>query len=748
MHAVDPSAIRDADFAAIRSSDVIEDVVDRLRLSLSNADFASWRRQVLDLAPLGNVALLDLADASISCLGKFGVASMLKLGETCLHVGELADDDTARMLLRTASIAVHHAGSAASHSEYLDALVTVARQMPYALPGLLDRQADILPVLDARNMRHWIGAGLAISVWDKERAQAYFKLESDEAKRLLSQMNSDVTFDDVAASVGAILKALWNLSPIIVGLSEEAMPNGPRTSFFGSFVRVPKFYPGTSGNAAVHLFRGALAHIAAHMVHGHGPVPVRKLKPVQVALISLIEDARVENLAAEELPGLGKLWASLHTASPSAAVTVDKLLARLARALADPDYRDDNPWVEKGRRLFFEQRGHWAEENFSRALGGALGHDLGQMRIPFNAKTYVVQPSYRDDNSGLWERRPDDDSGETDESEAIIDGPSPTPKSPDDTKDKRSEATEVAVAEREGVLAGRYPEWDYQSGDHRRSWTAVHSYQPNPAPDEAAGALMAGTERTIGRIETLIRSARVGRPRPLKAQRQGDMLDLDACIRLTIERRAGHTPDGRYHQLRAVDGRSLSIFVLLDISHSTRDRIGTTTETIIGMERKAVALLATAIQRVGDPFAIAGFCSDGRNDVRFYEVKDFGQEFDLACRRRLGGLRGMLSTRLGAALRHSGAQLARQRSERRLVLVVTDGEPSDIDVADGRYLVEDARHAVHELNHAGIDVFAVALGSEGRSSLPRMFSRHGYVVIGSIEQLPRHLTKIYHRLAG
>jgi len=742
-HPVQKAATDSGPFPA---RDVVSQIVEQPRGILRGPDFACWRKQVLDLESLGAAALLDFADASMRCLGKFGAASMLKLGETCMHVGELAGDEAARMMLRVARAGVDHTPTAAVYGEYLDALVIVTREKPGALSSLFDRQGEVLPVLGPRKLKQWIGAGLAISAWDAEAAKAYFSLETDEARRLLSQMSSDLSFDEVAASIGAYLKALWRLNPVMVGVSSDSMPNGPRTSFHGSFVRIPEFYPGASGAAARLQFRGALAHIAAHMIYGGGPSPIGKLKPVQVALISLIEDARVENLAASELPGLGRLWRHLHTAEPSKAVTVDKLLARLARALADPAYVDDNPWIEKGRRLFFEQRARWGEENFSRKLGGVLGNDLGQMRIPFNAKTYVVQPSYRDDNSGLWERRPEDDSGETTETEISAEHPRPQEKSGE--KDRQTEPIRVALSESEGVLVGRYPEWDYQSGDHRRSWTSVHSYEPKPAPKEAALALVAGADRTIGRIEALIRSARVGRPRPLKGQLQGDALDLDACIRLTIERFAGQTPDGRHYQLRTVEGRSLSIFVLLDISHSTRDRVGATLETVIGMERKAVAVLATAMQRVGDPFAIAGFCSDGRSDVRFYEVKDFGQQFDLSCSRRLGGLRGMLSTRLGAALRHCGARLERQRTERRMVLVVTDGEPSDIDVADQRYLVEDARQAVHELNHSGIDVFVVALGSEGRSSLPRMFSRRGYMVIDSIEQLPLRLTRLYHRLAG
>lgn len=727
----------------VRSQDLVDEIVDRHRGLLQDGELTRWRNVVLQLSTLGDAALMDLADACSRCLGKFGAASMRKLGDCCGHVRELASDDAARMVLRAAPSAVNHAPSAALYGEYLDALVIVARQKPFALSSLLGRQAEILPVLSARKLGHWIGAGLSLSDWDREGTKAYFRLETEEARRVLSQMTHNVAFEDVAASVGAFLTALWRLHPAMVAVSADGTPNGARTAFFGPLVRVPEMYPGLNREAGARQFRGALAHVAAHMVFGQGPEPIGTLKPVQVALISLIEDARVESMAAQELPGLRQLWASLHTAAPSPAVTVDKLFARLARALADRDYADGNSWVENGRHLFFEQRSAWRERGFSRRLGGELGHDLGQMRIPFNAKTYVVQPSYRDDNSGLWERQPDEHAGEASEAEAIDGGGTPeAPSAP------RPDAISAAVSEADGVPAGRYSEWDYQSGEHRRSWTTVNLYEPKPAPDAAARALVAGAGRTVGRIEGLIRSVRIGRPRTRKAQLQGDALDLDACVRITLERRGGVAPDGRCYQVRAVEDRSLAIFVLLDMSHSTRDRVGNTSETIIGVERKAVAVLATAMERVGDPFAIAGFCSDGRKDVRIYEVKDFSQAFDLDCRRRLGGLRGMLSTRLGAALRHCAARLAHQRSERRLVLVLTDGEPSDVDVADGQYLIEDARKAVHELNHRGIDAFAVGLGCQSGASLPRIFSHRGFMAIDRIEQLPLRLAKLYHRLAG
>ena len=147
------------------------------------------------------------------------------------------------------------------------------------------------------------------------------------------------------------------------------------------------------------------------------------------------------------------------------------------------------------------------------------------------------------------------------------------------------------------------------------------------------------------------------------------------------------------------------MLVLLDISQSTNDIVRGDIGSVLALERAATALLAHAMGGLGDPFALHAFCSNGREEVRYVRIKDFSEPYDGAARARLAGLRGSLSTRMGAAIRHAGRLLERQLTHRRLLLIVTDGEPSDVDVADRRYLVEDARKAVASLSLEGIDVF-------------------------------------------
>jgi nitric oxide reductase activation protein len=185
---------------------------------------------------------------------------------------------------------------------------------------------------------------------------------------------------------------------------------------------------------------------------------------------------------------------------------------------------------------------------------------------------------------------------------------------------------------------------------------------------------------------------------------------------------------------------------LIDISESTRDRLASGL-TILDVERLAVAVLAEAMDRLGDPFSLLAFASDGREDVKMTTVKSFDEPHDRTCMARLAGLKSGLSTRLGTALRHAGHVIGRANSGRKLVIVLTDGEPSDIDVSDPLDLVEDARRAAIGLHGRGIDAYGVVLGQPGIQTASRIFGRGNTMMVRRIDDLPGRLSELYFRLA-
>lgn len=560
------------------------------------------------------------------------------------------------------------------------------------------------------------------------------------------------------------LRALWNLDVKLRPLPQSASPaRGRRATLDGRVVRLPQSYGGLPERSGIDVFRAAAAHAGAHIAYTAQRFPMGELRPLQVALVSLVEDARVEHLAMQQFPGLRDLWAPFHVAKPGGAGSALSLMARLARALIDEDYEDDDAWVTKARRLFFEQREYWDDQSLSRTLGGLLGNDLGQMRVQFNFRTYIVEPVYRDDNLGIWDFGDQGPPGEDDEivyqSAKTVRGEQGKPEDEDredgatrsdsDERARQAAASKQCDALVEPLSAPkRYDEWDYLIGRERAAWCTLLE---KPAIEGNEGEIDEVLERNrelVNRVKSLVRAVQVQRPVKLKRRLEGDRLDLDASINSLIDLRSGLPPDPRVYSLLGRQQRDLAVLVLLDLSQSTNDVVPSAGTTVLQLAREATALLADAMDRIGDSFAIHGFSSNGRHDVGYFRFKDFDRSYGSLARARLAGMRGQLSTRMGTALRHAGSYLKERHTHRKLVLLITDGEPSDIDVHDSQYLVLDAKKAVEENQRHGIFTYCMSLDPRADRYVSRIFGMRNWTVVDQLRRLPEKLPLLYMRLTS
>lgn len=732
-----------------------------VRGAFTDTAFDRWvdaLEKVAALLPEAQV-IQGFAAGSVAIATAHGADLALAAVPVATAIARPAGPRAAAALFASLSAIATAAKDTESYRIWLQTLEEAAGLAPESAEALIRSSPPILERLGARGFRSWMLNGVRVSGGDPARRIAYFAQTDIASLAAFDRAADSVTFADTEKSLRAYMMALWKLRPAIRTAAIRPGGHSPRrSSFDAAFIQVPEVYSGYHGTLATAHYHAVLAHIGAHMMFTRQKFPVASLRPIQVALVGLIEDARVEHLAAREYPGLRRLWLRFHNAQPGTALTAELMMMRLSRALVDPGYIDDDPWVRKGRAMFFDHRGQWEDQAISRSIGGLLGNDIGQMRVQFNSKTYIVEPSYRDDNTGIWDfGEPPPEEAET--AETIMESVRITEKDTEDSPDKREQdaqnntpagiaAKMKAVPDDAGIPLAKHPEWDHVGATLRNDWTTVFDFNPQPASATAIDSILEEYSDVALRISRLVKAAKVSRPERMRRQAQGDRLDLDACIRATIDRRIGLTPDPRIYETTEMRARDLSVLVLLDISESTRDRVKDTTTTVIALQRCAAALLAQAMSGLGDPFAMHAFCSNGKDEVRYYRVKDFDETYSAVTRARLAGLRGMLSTRLGAALRQAGQEIAGQTTHRKLVLVITDGEPADVDVPDRKYLVEDARKAVHSLSHLGIDVFCVGLDSGGENYLPRIFGLRNYLMINRIESLPEKLPMLYFRLTA
>jgi len=293
-----------------------------------------------------------------------------------------------------------------------------------------------------------------------------------------------------------------------------------------------------------------------------------------------------------------------------------------------------------------------------------------------------------------------------------------------------------------------YQEWDYQIQLHRPDWaTVVERRQPRGHVEDIQAIIDAyrPVAHRIKQIIDLLTPEGVQRVRNME---DGDEVDINAAIDAMIAIRMGEQPNPRITMRNVLKTRDLSVVVLLDLSESTNETVGDSDKTVLQLTREAATLVATAIEGIGDPFALHGFASDGRHDVQYYRFKDFNQSFDDEARSRLAGMRGGLSTRMGAALRHAGQHLLKQQERRKLILLVTDGEPADIDVQDPQHLRHDAKKAVEELYSTGVLTYCLTLDPQADSYVKRIFGDNNYTIIDHVDRLPEQLPLLFASLTG
>jgi nitric oxide reductase NorD protein len=286
-----------------------------------------------------------------------------------------------------------------------------------------------------------------------------------------------------------------------------------------------------------------------------------------------------------------------------------------------------------------------------------------------------------------------------------------------------------------------YPEWNYRKGEYMPSYCRVIC---GTAPVDAESVDRTEEEKSL--IRRVRKQFEILRPRNevLRAQLDGSDLDLDAVVRMRADLAAGGEGSDRIHLLSRPQGHDLAVSILVDVSLSTDawfdDR------RVLDVEKEALAVLANGLAACGTNHSILTFTSRRRSWVRIETVKAFGEEMSENVERRIASLKPGYYTRIGAAIRHASAELGKQPNRTKLLLVLTDGKPNDIDHYEGRFALEDSRKAVVEARRAGHAVFAVTVDKDARSYLPSMFGRNGFAIVGDIAKLPRALPAIYRGL--
>ena len=292
-----------------------------------------------------------------------------------------------------------------------------------------------------------------------------------------------------------------------------------------------------------------------------------------------------------------------------------------------------------------------------------------------------------------------------------------------------------------------YDEWNADRGDYVKRAAAVRLHEA----DESDDANRVAADQILREHGALVRQIRHqferlrARRALLDRQRSGDDLDVAACVDALVDRRIGHAPDDRLYVDSRPARRGLAIALLADASGSTQTIVADSTR-VIDLERIALLLAAEALDALGDLYAVYSFAGKSAHHVQLTMLKRFDQRNDRTVRHRIATIAPGGFTRLGAAVRHATRELARQSAGHRLLLILSDGRPNDIDAYQGTYGVEDSRQSIVEARASGVFPFCITVDADASEYLPRIFGTAGHVIVRRPSQLPSALLTVVSAL--
>ena len=698
--------------------------------------------------------------------------------EAAMKLSSMTSGQVIALLFASLPTAARRLGDPDLLRGYLTLIHQLSAKASRGLRPMLGNIDQLLSMLTLSGLRRWANFGADAYRRDLDNLVRYFSLESADSKKMLQKERRGTLFVDTQRKLNFYLRALWGRDFFLRPTAADH--EGFKPYFKDHVIHLPDAVDAIGTVSGLEVYRAQAAHLAAHLSYTTSAISSEGLSPAQMFFIGLIEDARVEYKAAKKFPGLKKLWGSLLAIDHEGAAEHPtlRLLERLAHCLNDVTIRTDDARFDGiVARFHAEIDAQQDEHRFSRELGLELFQLLADRKeVPSLRILESIRVPYRDDNRIVWSFQAFDWEAQ---------GPDYIPAwqrqvrkyvsavemanevdcelAGDDAQEiwvcptqfmPYEDAGEATVSfndmwGKEPISAPyHYQEWDHQVQLYRPDWATVYERRASKGDADEIERILIEYKPIAHKIRHII-----DRLSPQGVQRErnledGDEIDINAAVDAMISIRMGQQPDTRITMRNVIKNRDLAVTVLLDLSESTNEKINGSDKTVLDLTREAATLVCTAISGIGDPFAVHGFASEGRHDVHYYRFKDFDQKFSREVKARLDGMKGGLSTRMGAAMRHAGHHLLRQPQRRRLLLLVTDGEPADIDERDPQHLRHDTKKAVEELYSKGILTYCLTLDPNADAYVKRIFGANNYTIVDHVDRLPEKLPTLFASLTS
>jgi nitric oxide reductase NorD protein len=288
----------------------------------------------------------------------------------------------------------------------------------------------------------------------------------------------------------------------------------------------------------------------------------------------------------------------------------------------------------------------------------------------------------------------------------------------------------------------KYDEWDFSKREYKENFCKVYPKTILKTDADYYKDTISKNASTLTGLRKMLSSVN-NKFQQQRRQTQGEEFDLDALTDLFVDVHSKLTPSEKIYLSKRKKEKDISILLLLDVSLSSDGYAAG--NRVIDVEKQVSILFGEILDEYNIDFSINCFYSKTRNYSTYITVKDFDEAWDRT-KFKVGAVEPSGYTRIGSALRHSGALLDKRDSKNKWVVLISDGKPNDYDKYEGSYGVNDIKQALRELNERNINSYALAIEAQAKYYLPQMFGKNHYQILTTPIELLKSLVQLYDKI--
>ncbi len=611
----------------------------------------------------------------------------------------------------------------------------------------------LLKRLNENEIPLYVEQGLQVFRNNRETGLEFMKVRGPVAENFIRSLTRECRLEEVRGRITSLMRALTGMEFTVDNLggldSDHLIERGSTVVCLGHWLFLPasiRYFDDRPRNMRWYMLMalsaaGATVGRSFCTVHGRpGYVDCASLvdgSPLRVNLFQITEYIRVFDMIFRRWPGAEKLLRhglEVEFCEKKRMTSADRVLRRLLYEKS-----------RNGGMLIHELAGRAADFEDSARFVNDYAEELSRENPGLDADflsplSFIPDPMFpAEPGSESQDRAAEDFRNEGLESEEGSEFDGPVMPRLEERGGQTVEETETGAQE---GFCYAYDEWSISQNAYRKDYCSLYEIRPQDARQDEPGTDLRKESERVSRFFERIKPELMRREKRLS---QGDYINIDLLIEYLILKRNEPSPEIRFYEKPYIETRDMAVSLLLDVSGSTAE--DSHHARTIDTEKNAAFALAGGLDSLGDPFALSGFSSNGRDRCEYYTYKDFGEPWDKGSMGRLLSARPINATRMGAALRHAAYWLSKLPNRRKLILLITDGKPMDQDY-DSRtgYAQADVRKACEENRRMGIETYAVCTQEDSAADMEFMFPAHRFVTLKGIGRLPRVLPKLYMKL--